>query len=184
MHPWASPLSKALLLGAALALGACQPAYVPEAPSRSDLSAELVRLDKPGPPQGPEGACWQSDVTPLVIETVSEQVMVADEKIGPDGMVTQPASFRTETHQRIVQEREEIWFRSPCPAEMTVDFIATLQRALKARGLYLLPLSGEMDAPTRDAIHRFQTERGLDSPHLSLAAAQELGIVATALEAL
>ena len=169
----------AVLALTALGLTACQSAGVPEAPSRSDLSIELVRLAQPGPPPGPKDACWQSDVTPLIIETVSEQVMVSDARRGADGVVTAPASFRTSTHQRIVQEREEIWFRSPCPPEMTVEFIATLQRALKARGLYLLPLTGQMDAATQSAIQRYQTDRGLDSPRLSLAAARELGIIET-----
>ena len=176
--------SQGLLAAGLCSLAACVGTSVPEAPSRSDLSAELVRLSEPGPPKGPEGACWQSDVTPMVIETVSEQIVVTDETLGPDGRVATPASYRTETHQRIVQEREEVWFRSPCPEEMTVDVIATLQRALKARGLYLLPLTGAMDAPTHEAIQRFQMDRGLDSHHLSLAAARELGIIATDRDAL
>ncbi len=167
-----------------LLLIGCQSAGRPEAPSRADLSGELVRLDHAGPPAAEAGECWQSDVTPLVVETVSEQVMLAPETIAEDGTVVEPASFRSETHQRIVQEREEIWFRSPCPEEMTVDFVATLQRALKARGLYLLPLSGELDMPTRAAIRRFQADRGLESDRLSLAAARELGIVATDLDKL
>ncbi len=164
---------------AALGLAACQQRGVPEAPGRANLSAELVRLSRPGPPPGPGGACWASDVTPLVIETVSEQVMITAEKRDTTGRVVQPASFRTSTHQRIVQEREEIWFRSPCPAEMTVDFIASLQRALKARGLYLQPLTGILDGATNAAIQRYQADRGLDSPRLSLAAARELGLIAT-----
>jgi hypothetical protein len=90
--------------------------------------------------------------------------------------LVQAAVYRSETHQRIVQEREEIWFRAPCAAEWTVDFVATLQRALKARGYYLLPVTGVMDQATSAAVQRFQIERGLDSPRLSLAAARELGI--------
>ena len=165
------------LLGAVLWLTACQPTAAPEAPGRADLSVDMVRLSKPGPPKGPEGACWASDVTPMVIETVTEQVLVSDAKQDKDGNPVSPAVFRSETRQNIVQEREEIWFRSPCPQEMTVEFIASLQRALKARGLYLLPLSGQMDAPTRAALRRFQSERGLESDRLSLSAARELGLV-------
>lgn len=176
-------VTRALLCAAPL-LAACAPAGLPEAPSRSDLSQEVLRPKQDARPVAEPGKCWQSDVAPLVIETVTQQVMVQQERLGEDGTVLQPAAFRTETHQRIVQEREEVWFRSPCPEDMTVEFIATLQRALKARGFYLLPLTGEMDAPTRDAVHRFQTERGLDSPTLSLAAARELGIVATDLDQL
>lgn len=164
---------------AGLALASCQSVGTPAPPSRADLGSELVRLAKPGPPPGPKDACWQSDVTPLVIETVSEQVMVAEEKRDATGRIIQPAAFRTSTHQRIVQERERVWFQSPCPAEMTPDFVASLQRALKARGLYLLPLTGTLDAATESAIQRFQADRGLDSPRLSLAAARELGLIAT-----
>lgn len=173
-----------VLFGASLWLGGCQQAGLPEAPSRSDLSGELIRLSDPGPPKGPEGACWASDVTPMVIETVSEHVMVSEEQRAEDGSLIAPAAFTSETRQKIVQEREEIWFRSPCPAEMTVEFIASLQRALKARGLYLMPLTGELDMPTRAALRRFQAERGLESDRLSLAAARELGLIAVELDQL
>jgi hypothetical protein len=162
----------------ALALGACVSAPVPEAPARGDFSAELVDLNgQPGPPKGPEGACWQADIRPAVIETVTEQVVARPEARSADGTVT-PALYATETRQRIVQDRGTVWFRTPCATELTPEFIATVQRALKARGLYLLPLTGSLDAPTRDAIRRFQRARGLDSDHLSLAAARDLGIVA------
>ena len=167
------------LTGALLWLAACQQAGVPQAPGRADLSADLVRLTVPGPPESAEGACWASDVTPMVIETVTEQVMVSEAKSGPDGTVLSPAVFHSESRQKIVQEREEVWFRSPCPQEMTVDFIASLQRALKARGLYVLPLTGQMDAATRAALRRFQADRGLESDKLSLTAARELGLVTT-----
>lgn len=167
---------------AAAVLAACQGAGVPKAPGQVDLAAEVVRLDRPGPPARPEGACWESDVTPAVIETVTEQVVVTAEKRDADGRVTAPATYRTDTRARIVQDREEVWFRAPCPADITVDFVATLQRALKARGYYLLPLSGALDAGTRDAVRRFQADRGLDSPLLSLAAARDLGLLPTSLD--
>ncbi len=172
----------AVIILAALALASCQSAGTPLAPTQADLKAEIVRLKRPGPPPGPKHACWQSDVTPLIIETVSEQVMVTEEKRDANGRIVRPAAFRTDTHQRIVQERAEIWFRSPCPPQITFEFIASLQRALKARGLYLLPLTGTLDAATQAAIQRYQAERGLDSPRLSLAAARELGLITTRLE--
>ena len=167
-----------------LAIAGCRPAGVPEVPQRADLSAELVRLDRPGPPAKPEGACWEADVTPAVIETVTEQVVVTEEQRDESGAVLAPATYRTQTHQRMVRDREEVWFRAPCPADQTVQFVASLQRALKARGLYLWPVTGEMDAETAEAVRRFQAERGLDSPVLSLAAARELGIAITSLDEL
>jgi hypothetical protein len=170
-------------LGVAMvALAACQGPGAPKAPGQVDLAAEVVRLDRPGPPARPEGACWESDVTPAVIETVTEQVVVTAEKRDAEGRVTAPATYRTDTRTRMLRDREEVWFRAPCPSDYTVDFVASLQRALKARGYYLLPLTGALDAGTRDAVRRFQTDRGLDSPLLSLAAARDLGLLPTALD--
>lgn len=148
-------------------------------PERADFGIELVRLTEPGPPKGPEDACWASDTIPAVIETVTEQVVISEAVLNDTGTVITPAVFQTNTFQRMVQDREEVWFRAPCAADQTVMFVATLQRALKARGVYLQPVTGEMDAATAEAIRRFQEPRGLDSPTLSLAAAKELGISAT-----
>ena len=155
-------------------LAGCMPggAPMPDAPQSADLADEIVRLNRPGPPAKPEGACWESDVTPAVIETVTEQVVVTPEVRGADGLVMAPAAYRTDTQTRILRDREEVWFRAPCPADYTVDFVATLQRALKARGYYLLDLTGQLDAGTRDAVRRYQADRGLDSARLSLAAAE------------
>ena len=156
-------------------LAACQPsAPVPEAPGTADLGAQ-IRLTAP-----PEraGACWAEEITPAIIETVSEQVLVRPETRGPDGTVTAPAVYATETRQRIVQDRRQVWFPTPCLEAMTLEFVASLQRALKARGFYLAPVTGQLDAPTREAVRRFQAPRGLDSATLSVGAAQELGLIA------
>lgn len=167
------------ILGVCL-LVACQSASV-EAPSRAQLADEIQRTS---PPQGDANTCWAAEIAPAIIETVTEQTLVTPEVRDASGQVTAPATFRSTTQQRIVQDRDEVWFRAPCPADLTVEFIATLQRALKARGLYLLPLTGVLDAATTEAIRRFQAERGLDSRQLSLAAAKELGIISTELDAL
>ena len=39
-----------------------------------------------------------------------------------------------------------------------------------------------MDPATAEALRRFQAERGLDSPLLSLGAAKELGLISTDFE--
>jgi len=162
-------------------LTACQSATVVEAPSRAQLADEVLRTS---PPVGDTNTCWAAEVSPAIIETVTDQSIVTPEIRDAAGQVVAPATFRSTTRQRIVQDRDAVWFRAPCPAQMTVDFIATLQRALKARGLYNQPLTGVMDLTTTEAIRRFQTERGLDSRQLSLAAAKELGLVSTELDAL
>lgn len=162
-------------LALCLALGACGAA--PPAVT-TDLAAALLPATGETPPPAPKGACWHRAVTPAVIETVTEQVLATPERRGPDGAVLEPASFRTETSQRIITERRAVWFETPCPPVQDVEFIATLQRALKARGLYLMPLTGTLDEATRSAIRAWQRPRGLDSDVLALASARALGIVA------
>ncbi len=136
----------------ALALAACVRPPLPDAPARGDFSADLIDLGaEPGPPPGPEGACWQADIRPAIIETVTSRCW-SPRNLAEDGTPI-PAVYATEVHQRIVEDRGTVWFRAPCPAEMTPDFVATVQRALKARGLYLLPLTGASMPPraTRSA---------------------------------
>ena len=167
-----------LFIGALLLLAGCaRPAVAP--PQQALLSAELVHLPEGSQPPPEPGVCWAKDTTPAVIETVTEQVLVTPEQRDANGNITTPASYQTKTHQRLLQDHEEVWFRAPCPQDMTVNFVATLQRALKARGYYLAPVTGVMDATTTEAVRRFQAERGLDSPELSFSAAKELGIIAT-----
>ncbi len=166
-----------VILTTAFLMSACQNAGI-DAPVTADLSGELIRLEGTRPPDGPPGSCWDRDILPTVIETVTEQVLVEPETRADDGTVLTAAVYRTESSQEIVQERGQVWFRAPCMAALDVDFIATLQRALKARGLYLLPLTGVYDAATSEAVRRYQAMRGFDSPRLTLAAARELGIVA------
>lgn len=176
-------MARPILLTCALALAACSQVPV-SAPNQANLASEVITLKHAGPPNSKDGECWTSDTSPAVIETTSEQQLVTPEQRDADGNVTAAATYRSNTQTRMVRDRHEIWFRAPCPELVTPDFVATLQRALKARGYYLLPLTGEMDAPTAEALRRFQADRGLDSPVLSLGAARELGLIATDLKSL
>lgn len=171
MRQWVS-------LTALLVAAACQSSAV-EAPStRGELTDELIRLEGSRPPEGgAPGACWDRYTLNTVIETVTDQVLVTPAERGADGAIIRPAVYRTETSQQIVQDRGQVWFRAPCIAEQTVDFVATLQRALKARGLYVAPVNGVFDPTTAEAVRRYQAARGFDSPRLTLAAARELGII-------
>ena len=130
------------------------------------------------PPGAAPGTCWGKVVTPAVIETVTEQVLLQPAEVLVDGTVRAPAVYKTETRQAIVKERQATWFETPCAVDLTPEFVATLQRALKARGLYRGQISGDMDGRTRAAVRRYQKPEGLDSGILSLAAARKLGIVA------
>jgi hypothetical protein len=165
-----------LLIGTAtFALAGCVGAG---GPGQGDLTPGLVAAIGDAPPALPEGACWARDTTPAVIETEMRQEMVAPARVAKDGAQI-PASFRSVTQQKIVQDRRDVWFQRPCDDQMTVGFVASLQRALKARGLYRAPVTGVMDTATTEAVRRYQAARGLDSPVLSLAAARDLGIAPT-----
>jgi hypothetical protein len=133
-----------------------------EAPVPDFASAQIA----PPPGVSPDG-CWVRDVAPAEIETITRQIEVA------------PKRFRTETVQVIKRERQEVIFETPCPDALTPDLIATLQRALEARGLYRGPITGVMDVPTRLAVRRYQNPRGLPSGLLSIQSARSLGLLAT-----
>jgi hypothetical protein len=155
-------------------LTACQPQadVMPIRPPVAPLAQEIRTTP---PPVGP-GACWHSEVQPAVFETVTEQVISRAEQRDAAGVVVAPAVIRTEQRQRELRARRDIWFAVPCVAQ-DAGFAATLQRALKARGVYGGAITGAADAATRDALRRYQRALGLDSDVLSLAAARMLGIV-------
>ena len=147
---------------------------------------EVTRVAEPdtilthenGPPGAREGSCWGRDRTPAVIETVTEQIVVAPGVTGPDGQVQQQPVYQTEASQRIVEERREIWFETPCVAALTPEFVSSLQRALSARRAYAGPINGVLDQPTRAAIRAYQRPLGLNSGVLALSTARELGLAA------
>ncbi|MAN13407.1 MAG: peptidoglycan-binding protein [Dinoroseobacter sp.] len=164
------------LIGAgALWLAACSPAPSPEVARLLDRDGTIVTRGE-GPENARPDACYAQDVTPAVIETVTEQVMVAPPQVDAGGTVTSPAIFQTETRQRIVTERDDLWFETPCAAENDPEFIAMVQRALAVRGHYRGPVTGVMDLRTRRAIREYQRPQGLNSGALSLAAARLLGL--------
>lgn len=131
-----------------------------------------------------DGHCYGRDITPAIIETVTEQVMVQAPIISTGGEVLSPAVFRTVTRQQIVRERSEVLFETICPPDLTPEFVASLQRALKIRGFYPGPISARMDLTTLLAIQRFQRQNGHDSTLLDIRTARELGLVAISQEAL
>jgi peptidoglycan hydrolase-like protein with peptidoglycan-binding domain len=158
-------VTRPLLAWTALAgLAACQSTLpAPHVMRLAEPEPGIVRATE-GPPGAAPDSCWGRDVTPAVIETVTEQVMLQPAEIASDGTVLAPAVFKTETRQRITRERTEIWFEAPCPERMT-------------RGFHRGAVTGEMDGTTRRAIRRYQQTEGLDSAVLSLAAARRLGLV-------
>ncbi|PVA10041.1 peptidoglycan-binding protein [Pelagivirga sediminicola] len=164
-------ISRTLSTLAIIALAACDAAR-PDA-GEPDLAQTLAEA----PPGAAPGTCWGKRVTPAVIQTVTDQVLVQPADVQP-GSDAATGIYRTETHQAIVQERKLTWFETPCPADLTPDFVSSLQRALQAREFYRGAITGEMDTRTRAAIRRYQQPDGLDSGILSLTSARKLGLVA------
>lgn len=157
-----------------LILGACQMS------TTSGESTDILRISdaKNAPPGADPNACYGRHITPAIIETVTNHVLVQPPQINGDGSVSYPAVYRTETRQEIVRPRKELWFETLCEEAVTPDFVATLQRALEARGYYRGAAHGVLDRATKKAIRSYQKADGLDSDILSLAAARKLGLVA------
>ncbi len=152
-----------------------------DAPVAGRAEPDRVQTLAETSPEAVPGTCWGKRVTPAVVETVSDQVLVPPSQAQVDGAGATPGNYRMETQQAIVQERNVTWFETPCPADRIPDFVSSLQRALAARNLYRGSVSGEMDARTRAAIREFQKTDGLDSDILSIASARKLGLVAVEL---
>lgn len=168
--------SLALTLSALTALAACTP------PSGNNTALALFGSTQDTPPGAPEGTCWGRIISPALIETVTEQILVAPARQANDAATDTAAIYRTETRQRIVNEREVTWFEAPCSDDMTPDAVATLQRALAVRDFYNGPVTGKIDAATSEAVGRYQASTGLQSRVLALSTARALGVLAVPVE--
>jgi len=122
--------------------------------------------------------CWAEDVKPAVYQSVMGAVETVPAEVSPDGDVLRPAIYRKAPVAEVIRPRSELRFPAPCPHQMTPEFISSVQRALAARGYFNGTVTGEMDAPTAAAIRAYQTDRGLNSMHLSLDNARALGLIA------
>lgn len=175
MHKW-------IILAAFGGLTACQSALPEDSftsvidPVTNSGSGGVQVSRGVGPPNANPQSCYGREIEPAVIETVTEQLMVEPEELDRDGNVRRPAVFVTATEQRIIEDRTETWFETPCAMEGNVEFITNLQRALIARGHYSGATDGVMNRATVQAIRAYQQPQGLDSGVLSLAAARQLGL--------
>ena len=161
----------AIAFAAALALSACNEFGLS---GIEDMSAtEDLR-----PPDAEPGACYGREVLPAIFETVTQHYVLTPKTYDLNGALISRATYRTETVQKVVRERENNWFKTPCAADTDDKFVASVQRALKARGLYSGRITGLMDQKTRRSVRKFQQKLGLDSGTLSLMAARKLGLVA------
>lgn len=138
----------------------------------------MIRLTSERPEGASPDTCWGKKTSPAIIETVEREVLLQPAQVTAEGLIQQPAVYRRESVQEIVQERVDTWFEVPCAAELTPEFISSLQRALAARSFYNGPVTGEMSMRTRAAVRRFQAPDGFDSDILTITTARKLGLVA------
>lgn len=124
-----------------------------------------LSLALPGPAIAQQVETSRALITPAQIDLVQSEARKCWARYGTNG--GQPRNgVITETA-----------FRVPCPEQMTPELIATLQRALQARGQYDGPITGRADPKTRAALQAFQRASGFDSPILTLDTAQRLGLL-------
>lgn len=159
------------LCAAVLILSACTPQ------NQIAGSTDAAALGQSAPDGAHPGSCWHKQTKPAVIETVERTVLVQPAQVTSDGLIQQPAIYRKERAQQIIRPRATSAFEVPCPAALTPEFIATLQRALAARDLYSGPISGQMSARTGSAVRAYQTGLGVQSDVLSMVAARKLGLI-------
>jgi hypothetical protein len=139
-----------------ITLAACQPTtQTVKPPQKTDLLASVIIEGTAPLPEPAKGECWESRSANLV----------------PPG---RKPTANTPTTPGTIH------FRVPCPEVMTPEFLASLQRALQARGFFRGAVTGAMDDPTRQAVRAYQQSLGIDLPVLTLAAAQSLGLVPVA----
>lgn len=168
-----APRVPALCLGLILLAGCTEPLVTRAAQDPIGPLETLAVVDPA------VGTCFARTTTPAIIETVTEQVMVQQALVRSDGTVESPAAFRTVTRQQILRERREVEFETPCNDLMTPQFLASVQRALLARGYYRGQINGTIDPRTSSAIERFQTaQNDVHTGTLTLRTARTLGLVA------
>lgn len=179
-----------LVLLGAMSLGACthgpllpQPAgsvtmSAPPAPDDPVFNQRDVTLRPIAPEITPaqSSGCIAQDVTPAVYRTVIGEIETVPARRDANGRLTRAPIFRRGPVPELVRPASELSFPAPCPTDITPQFIASLQRALAARGYFAGNVTGELDPPTAAAIRRYQSERGLDSARISLDTARELGL--------
>ncbi|MGR3485638.1 MAG: peptidoglycan-binding domain-containing protein [Paracoccaceae bacterium] len=90
------------------------------------------------------------------------------------------ADGTTTTTQSIERERTARSFEAVCPETLDETMVATLQRALAARGVYEGRIGGEYDAATTQAVRGYQAATGRpDSGALAVETARFLGLIPT-----
>lgn len=162
------------LLG--IPLAACAP---PQGPDVTRLiEPSVVTASEITPPPADPHRCWGHEPAPEITTITQQTVQVEEARRDADGRELTPAIYREVDVPQTAPGGDGRWFERVCDAQITEGFVQSLQRALAVRGLYAGEITGLMDGETRAAIRAYQSAQGLDSDLLSVAAGQQLGLVA------
>ncbi len=124
-----------------------------------------------------DGRCFSLDPGRPQFQTITQQVLVEPEVRAADGTITRPAIFRNVDQQIQVIRDNPPRFEVVCPQDLSQSFVASLQRALAARGAYGGAINGLIDDGTKAAIREFQAKDGPYSSNLAVRTAQTLGLL-------
>jgi len=177
-------MTQTTLTGAAalaMMLTACAPLPGPDVTKLISAPTTITATEM-SPPASMPGVCWGHIPGPQITEIVSDIVLATPAVVDEFGRETSPAIYRKVTRPQTFNEGDGRWFTRTCDADMTPDFVMTLQRALSARNLYRGAPTGVLDSRTLKAIKAYQTPKGLDSAVLSQSAAQQLGLIAVQID--
>jgi hypothetical protein len=139
----------------------------------------LSHVGKMRPQGAGENTCWDKIETPAIVQSVTENVLIAPAKISESGTIQAPPLYRQRHKQIIVKERGEQWIQILCAHDLTPEFVASLQRAFIARNYMQSAVTARLDAPTIKAIARYQAEQNIpakDPKTLTIEAARALGL--------
>jgi len=144
--------------------------------TQAPIVAEMPVIEQATIETMADGRCFTFAPGPTRTETVVVTVQTAPEQRDASGAITQPAIVRSEEREQIVPAGPDVRFEVVCPQNLTQGLVASVQRALSARGAYAGPVNGLLDAGTQKAILVFQSRNGLQSGTLSIATAREFGL--------
>ena len=144
----------------------------------ANQATQTIGFAQDAPKGAASGTCWGKTISPAIIETTNRDILLQPAQVSSDGRIQQPAVYKKEAIQEIIRPRRETWFETVCTNLLTEDFVASLQRALSARGGYRGDITGLMDDRTRRAIRKIQLGSAFDSGNLTVASARKLGLVA------
>lgn len=128
-------------------------------------------------PEPDTEACQAKVSKPAIYETVTEKIQIAPAKFSPTGRQIAPPTYQSQITQRVLRKRSAEWFDIPCADEVNAELIASLQRALAARGYFTGKLTAMMDHDTKAALRRYQAQNGLDTAVLARQTLLDLGLL-------